>query len=254
LVALTAVGGCAALATKPPTPADDISPRTAAAREAPADERYFLLIFGSQSRPKVPRYTHTWATLVTVRAGGGPDGATLQEDTISWMPRSLEIRTFSLHVEPGINLTMQESIDEMLRNNERVAVWGPYEVRAGTAYRFQVQRAFIESGRVGYQCIDNIGEAARTGGGCNCAHAISDMDPLFDRNQYPLAYFGDSASLNLVRQFQTRPVIICPDADHGWLLSALGLANQPIERRTYRGRSVPSTPENVERYLQRHGE
>ncbi len=38
-----AASGCAALAKKPPTPADDISPRQAAAIAAPPGERYFVL-------------------------------------------------------------------------------------------------------------------------------------------------------------------------------------------------------------------
>jgi hypothetical protein len=111
----------------------------------------------------------------------------------------------------------------------------------------------MESGQVGYQAIDSIGQAARTGAGCDCIHAVTDMDPLFDRNQYPLSYFGDSASRNIVRQIHTRPIIICPEVDHGWLLPLLGLDKYPIERRCYCGRTVPYTPENLERYLSRHG-
>ena len=78
------------------------------------------------------------------------------------------------------------------------------------------------------------------------------MDPLLERNQYPLSYFGDSASLNIVRQLHKRPIIICPEADHGWLLPLLGLDKYPIERRRYHGRTLPYTPENFERYLRRH--
>jgi hypothetical protein len=44
-----AASGCAALATKPPTPADDISPQQAAAIKAAPGERYFILLFGSQT-------------------------------------------------------------------------------------------------------------------------------------------------------------------------------------------------------------
>ena len=110
----------------------------------------------------------------------------------------------------------------------------------------------MESGRVGYQCIDSIGEAARHGNGCDCIHAITDMDPQFDRNEYPLTYFGDSASLNIVRQIHIRPIIVCPGADHGWLLPLLGLDRYPIERRHDHGRTVPYTPQDLERYMRRH--
>jgi hypothetical protein len=74
----------------------------------------------------------------------------------------------------------------------------------------------------------------------------------FDRSRSPLLFFGDSASVNIVRQLHTRPMIICPQADHGWLLPLLGLDKYPIERRSYFGRTVPYTPDNWERYLRRY--
>lgn len=247
---LCLASGCSTFAKRTPTPAAEISPREAAAIPAAPGERFYLLVFGSQSKPVRPKFTHTWATLVKV-TDGQPEK--IEEHTISWMPATLEIRPFSIHVEPGVNLDLRTTIEEMLKNGEQVAVWGPYEIGPGLAKRFQVQKAFVESGQVGYQMIDSIGEAGRRGNGCDCIHAITDADPLFDRNRYPLSYYGESASLHIVRQLQTRPIIICPCADHGWLLSRLGLDCYPIERRSYHGRSIPNTPENVERYLQRQG-
>jgi hypothetical protein len=245
-----AASGCSTFAQKPPTPADDITPRQAAAIAAPPGERYFILVFGSQSTPLRPKYTHSWATVVKVT---GCDGRApiVEEQTISWMPASLNLRPWYFRVEPGTNLALHTTIEEMLRNKERVSVWGPYEVGPGLVYRFHVQKGFMESGQVAYQCIDNVGEA-RCGAGCDCIHAITDMDPLFDRNRYPLTYFGERASLNIVRQIHTRPIIICPEADHSWLLPLLGLDKYPIVRRTYRGRTVPNTPENLEQYLRRY--
>jgi len=233
--------GCASLATKPPTPADNISPQEAAAIPTVPGERYFVLVFGSQETPKRPKFTHTWATVVKVTQCSDTYAPAVTEETISWLPASLDIRPLSFQVEPGTNVGLHSTIEEMLRHKERVSVWGPYEIRPGLAYRFHVQKTFMESGSVGYQCIDNVGEAARTGAGCNCIHSITDMDPQFDRNQYPLTYFGDSASLNIVRQLHTRPIIISPETDHSWLLSLLWLEKYPIVRRAYHGRSVPFT-------------
>jgi hypothetical protein len=244
--------GCANLARKPPTPADDISPRQAAAISAPPGERYFLLIFSSQSTPKRARYTHTWASVVKVTGCDGPGTLPIEEQTVSWLPVTLNVRPLSFRVEQGVNLPLHFTIEEVLRHDERVSLWGPYEVGPGLYFRFMVQRSFLDSGRVGYQAIDTIGEAARTGAGCDCIHSVTDMDPLFDCNQYPLSYFGDSASLNIVRQIHTRPIIICPQADHGWLLPQLGLDKYPIVRRCYHGRTIPNTPENFERYMSRH--
>src|SRR5262245_57140744 len=99
-----AASGCAALAKKPPTPADDIPPRQAAAIAAAPGERYFILVFGSQATPKRPKYTHSWATVVRVTGCNGPEAPTVEEQTISWMPSSFDIQPWSFHVEPGTNL------------------------------------------------------------------------------------------------------------------------------------------------------
>jgi hypothetical protein len=243
--------GCSSLAKKTPTPADDIPARQTAMMTAPPGERYFVLIFGSQSTPKQPKYTHTWATVVKVNGCDSPTGPTIEEQTISWMPASLNIQAFSRHVEKGANLTLPFTIEEMLRNDERLSVWGPYEVGPGLYYRFQVQKGFLDSGAIGYQCTDSIGEAARYGNGCDCIHAVTDMDPQFARDRYPLSFFGNGASRHIVHQIHIRPIIINPDADHGWLLPLLGLDKYPITRRNYWGRTVPHTPENVERWLER---
>jgi hypothetical protein len=255
VLALTAISltgvGCSTLAKKPPTPADDIPVRETALMPAPPGERYFVLIFASQSTPKQARYSHTWASVVKVTGCDGPGAPTVETQTISWMPASLDIRPLSFNVEKGANLELHFTIEEMLRHDERVSLWGPYEVHAGLYYRFMVQKSFMDSGRVGYQCIDSIGEAARTGDGCDCIHAITDLDPQFARNRYPLAYFGEAASRHIVRQIHTRPIIINPDADHSWLLPLVGLDKYPLIRRGYIGRTVPHTPENVERFLQR---
>ena len=83
-----------------------------------------------------------------------------------------------------------------LGNRERISVWGPYECRPSFFRRFLIQKEFIESGRIGYQCSDNCGEAARIGNGCDCIHAVTDMDPEYGRENYPLIWFGDSAQCN----------------------------------------------------------
>lgn len=251
VVAFFPNAGCSTLSKKTPTPADDIPARQTAAMTAPPGERYFLLVFGSQFTPKRPKYTHTWATVAKVTGCDGPHAPVVEEQTISWMPASLDIQPFSRHVEKGANLTLPFTIEEMLRNDESVSVWGPYEVSPGFYYRFGVQKSFLESGVVGYQCTDSFGEAARYGNGCDCIHAITDMDPQYSRDRYPLSFFGNGASRHIVHQMSIRPVIINPEADHGWLLPLLGLDKYPIIRRNYFGRTVPRTPENVERWLQR---
>ena len=70
------------------------------AATAVADEYYFAMIFGSESQPKRLRYTHTWATLVRA-VGEGPDlnSYALEQNTISWLPTTLEVRV----LRPGLS-------------------------------------------------------------------------------------------------------------------------------------------------------
>jgi hypothetical protein len=232
LVALATAGWTS---TRPPSPARDLDARSLLAAAKPEHEHYYVMLFGSQLPLQIPRYTHTWATMVkTTEVPGAPCQVT-EVQTISWMPATLEIHPFRCWVESGTNLDLCTTIEEVLRHRERVSLWGPYETWQGLYRRFSVQKAFLDAGLIGYQCTDEFGEAARTGNGSNCFHALSDMDPQFDRQQYPLLFYGDAAAKNIVRQLFTRPILIHPQQTHDWLISAIGLDHYPIERRQYRG-------------------
>lgn len=235
--------GCSARAKQPPTPAREIRATDLLAAPVPRGERYYLLMFGSQSHPKMPRYTHSWATVVKVTDRGPGCAPHIENHTISWMPASLTIRPMSFRVEPGVNLDLHTSLREMLKHDETIAMWGPYEVWHGMYHRFLAQKSFLESGAIGYQCIDSVGEAAHTGCGCDCIHAITDMDPQFDRRRYPLSYYGIAASRHAVEQVLTRPIVIDAPRTHDWLIPALGLDCYPIRRECYRGKAVPFSPE-----------
>jgi hypothetical protein len=235
--------GCASTAIRPPTPAAQLRTQDLMTVQPPPNERYYVMLFGSQRITRQPRYVHSWATVVKVT--GDPQGGqgTVEAHTISWMPATLVIHPWRFRVEEGGNLELNFTIEEMLRHHEYIVMWGPYELWHGTYQRFMTQKAFMESGQVGYQCIDDIGEAARTGTGCDCIHAISDMDPMFSRDRYPLSYFGVPATRNIVRQIMTRPVIIDAPRTHDWLICQLGLDHYPIRRERYRGEAVPYSPE-----------
>jgi len=233
--------GCALLAKKPPTPAARID-GTALARTSPSpNEHFYLIVFGSQDALRRPKYTHTFATLIhTVESPG--QAPQVETHTISWFPATADIHPLRRYVEPGHNFTLPETLDIVLGNRESVDVWGPYEVWHGFAFRFLTQKAFLESGAIGYQCDDSIGEAARTGDGCSCTHAISDMDPVYPRWRYPLFEYGHSAARTLVRRFMHSPVTIQGCTTHDWLIERIGLNAYPIERRQYHGRIVPFEP------------
>jgi hypothetical protein len=231
IVAIT-LSGCALIARQPYSPAREINYKQLNDPE-PTGDRYYLLVFGSQSFPKVPKYTHTWVTFIRVPAAAPGCVAAMEQFSISWMPASLNIRTFRPLVEPGVNLSMRESIKVAEDTDQRISLWGPYEIPAGLYRKLLVQKEFIDSGAIGYQCIDTIGEAAFSGDGSNCIHAISDADSLFRRQAYPLAFFGDTASLHILRQLAERKAIPNPEVTHDWLLTALNLDKHDIVLREY---------------------
>ena len=231
-VAALGLSGCAQFAVRPPTPAAQMD--ATGMWERRAEEQFYLIVFGGQSTPKLPRLTHVWASLVRVRPQ--PDQqAAIDQITISWLPATRDIHPLNFHVEPGANNGLHETIEYALANGERVSEWGPYECRPRFYYRTLVQKEFLESGAIGYQCIDDIGEAARKGDGCDCIHAITDQDPLFSRGRYPLRRFGDAASEFVVREMWRRGLLIGPEHTHDWLNAALGLDQYPIRHRRYQG-------------------
>jgi hypothetical protein len=235
MVLVLPLAGCASTTNRPPSPARDI-PVAELLTPAPPNERFYVMVFGSQQIVRVPRFTHTWVTVVKVTTNPGCADQ-IEEKTISWMPASLVIRPCSPSTEPGINLGLHETIAEMEKHHECVSMWGPYETWSGLWKRFVTQKEFLETGALAYQCSDSFGEAAREGNGSNCFHAVTDMDPEYDRLQYPLFFFGNAASRNIVRQISERPILIHPGQTHDWLIAALGLDKYSMVRRTYHGQT-----------------
>lgn len=245
--------GCALNANKVPTPAAKLTGEDLAKLPKPPDERYFLVLFGSQDVLHRPQSTHTWATLVRMKSSDvGPrctNGCldpTLDVQTISWFPVTGKINPRNYTVEPGRNFDLHETMKIVTDNKESVAVWGPFEVWHGFAHRFMVQKNFLDSGQVGYQCVDSRGEAAKLGNGCACMHGVTDMDPIYGRWEYPLLYYGKPATAHAVRRFMHSPIWIHPRETHDWLLPRLGLDAYPLDRRRYIGVTEEHDPNSSE--------
>jgi hypothetical protein len=224
--------GCGRNAIRPPSPAADVTVEELERDPAPPNERYYILVFGSQSQPLRPKYTHSWATAVRVVDQGPNQSPVVEPSTISWMPATLDIHPLRFRVEKGVDLNLCTTIREMQKNDERISMWGPYEIRRGLYRKLVMQKDFMDGGTTGYQCIDSVGEASR-GCGCDCIHAITDCDARFDRQEYPLSRFGERASQHMVQQIMDRGAVINPCATHDWLLGALGIADCGIVKRTY---------------------
>jgi hypothetical protein len=203
-----------------------------AGKDAPAPgEHFYMTIFSAQSTPKLPRYSHTWATVVHIAELGTSCKQSFEQHTISWMPTTLQVRVYPLHPQPGKNLPLQQTVAWALGTGQRVSQWGPYECRPGVYVRFVTQKAFLDSGQIGYQCVDNLGESARQGNGCDCIHAITDMDPDFSRSRDLFTRYGENASRYIVQDMRSRGMFICPERIHEWLNCPLGLDGYPIIQR-----------------------
>ena len=243
---LAGLAGCAVTAKRTPTPAADLTRDELESPPKPANERYYVMVFGSQRVYYLrPAYTHTWATVVKATWTDGCAEPELQVDTISGLPAGLDIEPLRFSVETGVNLDLYQTLDFVIGNGEEVVMWGPYELRTSMYRRSLIHKQFLESGVVGYQCIDTVGESARTGLGCDCIHAISDMDPQYDRYRYPLIFYGFPASRRLVHEAARRQAFIDDDVEHDWLICRLGLDRYPIERRAqpYQGIRRPIDPD-----------
>jgi hypothetical protein len=259
MVGALLISGCASSAVRPPTPAAQIRTEELLQTPPAPNERYYLILFGSENWCRQPRHVHSWATMVRVVSDSCCRPIAIEPHTISWGPAKCcdpstaqwedQIRPWHFKVVPGFNMPLHPTIHVMLKAKQNITMWGPYEVWHGNFIRFMTQKAFMESGQVGYQCIDNVGEAAKTGTGCDCIHSVSDMDPSFAREQYPLTYFGVPATRNIVNEILRRPVVINAPQTHDWLIPCIGLDRYPIKREIYSGPVVAFTPEAMQASL-----
>lgn len=197
------------------------------AAEASAADRYFVMIFGSESVPKRARYTHTWATIVRAVPEPGPTEAyTLESQTISWMPASLNIRPLTLRAECGVNLGLQATFRDSFCKGECVAMWGPYELTPERGpilwERVGRQVARLNSGSVLYKCIDPD-TGPRSTYMSNCIHAVTDLDRQLPRPAYnELTNNGMDASAHLVQIMLSRHRFD-PSITHEWVAQAMGV-------------------------------
>jgi hypothetical protein len=189
-------------------------------------EQYYSMIFGSQSNPKLLRYTHTWATFVrVVSEGDDPRGYQVFQHTISWLPASLDIRSWSLLPEKGVNLDLYETLDAVYKNGESVTMWGPFEMLPEVYERSLRVKAILDSGVPEYRAISTPRNMLIS----DCIHAVAAVDPVFGRRHYPLIRVGKPASRYIARQVMIRSAFDQYQTDAAWLIPYLGLSHYPIE-------------------------
>jgi hypothetical protein len=185
------------------------------AGEARGDEQYYLMIFGSQSSPKLLRYTHTWATFIrAVGEGPDPSNYALYAHTISWLPQTLEVNVWTPFPEIGVNLDLYQTLNAVYRNNEHVTLWGPFTIIPQVYERSLRVKQILDSGAAEYRAISTPRNLLIS----DCIHAVAAVDPVFGRGHYPLIRIGKPASRFLARQVMTRSVFDQWQYDNSWLV------------------------------------
>jgi hypothetical protein len=124
-----------------------------AAESARSEEFYYVAVFGSQQMPPNPNYTHSFAAF-TKATGEGPCPKAFVVDecfSISWLPRTLEVRTRKLCPECGVNYPLHPTIKLALSEDQRVSLWGPYRIDRELYEKARAQAGLLESGRVQYK-------------------------------------------------------------------------------------------------------
>lgn len=190
-----------------------------------AAEWYYVMVFGSQSSPKALRYTHTWATFVKAEGEGtDPSAYTLSENTISWLPRTLDVRVLAIHPETGVNLSLEDTLRVVHGTRQDVMMWGPFIIRKELYDRSLWVRSILESGQAQYRAISTSRDMLVS----DCIHAVAAVDPVFGRDHYPLVRIGIPASRYIARQVVVRSVHDQASHDSSWLVPRLGLDRYPI--------------------------
>ena len=198
-----------------------------AAGSARAEKFYYVAVFGSQHMPPNPNYTHSFAAFVKACGEGPCPKAFLVEEcfSISWLPRSLQVRTRALCPECGINLPLHATLRHVLHEGQRVSLWGPYRIEPELYYKARAQAEVLESGRVRYKAVDAGYNTARVS---NCIHGLTSITDGY-RARVLSPGWDETASWVITQRY--KPWIIDPDQTHEWVFTYLGLEQYPIIRR-----------------------
>jgi hypothetical protein len=192
---------------------------TAAAQPIPVGPRYYVMFFGADAGRFRPTRAHTWATYV--RATPTADGSIFVEPvTISWLPADGSINALRpFRPEPGVNLSLHQSLQHAADDRAGVAMWGPYETDV-LRYQLAVHQAGrLQSGAISYRAVDSFGNRPGTD---HCVHAVTGADPVLAGRRQPVGRIGRRGTAELVGQYAAAGAFD-PTVRHEWLLPALGL-------------------------------
>jgi hypothetical protein len=197
---------------------------------AQAGECFYVLVFGAQTVPSNPSYSHSFATFVRASWPGDapcPDNPALETQTISWLPATLTIRTYALRPECGNNVDLHPTIRWCQCNDMRISLWGAYRICPDLYCRAAKQVELLNSGQVRYKALDTGYQSDNVS---NCIHAASSIVSGF-RLRVASPGWGETASFAILRRYE--PQILDDRQPYPWVGSALGLDEYPIIYRDW---------------------
>jgi hypothetical protein len=204
-------------------------------------DTFYVVVFGAQSKPQRPKFSHSWATFVRIPGqdcGGppAPDAGPPEIFTISWYAASLELHPNRLLPEPGCNLKLHRTFQTVLSHCENIGAWGPFQITPELYCLAAKHAQRLNNGELQYKTIDYAHLPNRVS---NCIHALTVFVPDRRRVRIGRTNFGEVASYYVAENY--RNLLICPCEVHCWIADLLGLGQYPIKwRRLEDGRPRPS--------------
>lgn len=190
---------------------------------ARAEDRYFLIVMGSQRTFKSPDHAHTFATFV--KRCDGPNGVQLETRTISWLPASQHVRTLKIRPETGKNYGLDETIRFLQGDKQRVSLWGPYEIGPELFELAGRKVEELDGGRIRYKSYDGF---YRSDNVTNCIHAVASVTGGHRVRVFGPGW-GDTASYFVLESMM--PWVVGRTTTHDCVVGELGLDKYAIAYR-----------------------
>ncbi len=193
-------------------------------KTARADESYYMIVFAQQGGANQLDLSHTFATFLKA-TGEGPDKTKygIDSHTISWMPRSLDVRVLK-RPEEGVNLDLKDTLLHATAIKAEVSMWGSFRIKKELYEQALRQEARLKKGDIDYKALDN---RFRPNTAMNCIHAVCDIDT--DNGLLPTGTaHGNDASYMVLTHLSRW--IIKYDEKHEWIGRRLELGKDIVHR------------------------
>jgi len=196
-------------------------------QSAAADTLYFMTVFGSECHSLRLQRAHTFASFIKATGCGDDwDSYRLEVYTMSWLPRTGEVRVWCLVPEEGDNYSLQETLDWARVENAAVKKWGPFRIDEATWECALHRIGVLENDLLKYQAFDPFRRTSIT----NCIHAVSGVDRNDGRIRFPLIRVGCAASRHIAEVFCENGLCHREESlGYSWVDRRMGITETAIE-------------------------